>query len=49
MQEYNVLVVDDDNDNEIKESIEIYLKNEEIRVIEACDSVYVCFINFYYV
>lgn len=37
MQEYNVLVVDDDN--EIRESIEIYLKNEGIRVIEACDGV----------
>lgn len=37
VQEYNVLVVDDDN--EIRESIEIYLKNEGIRVIEACDGV----------
>ncbi|PRR77802.1 Transcriptional regulatory protein SrrA [Clostridium liquoris] len=37
MQEYNVLVVDDDN--EIRESIEIYLKNEGIRVIGACDGV----------
>ncbi|WP_027624066.1 response regulator transcription factor [Clostridium lundense] len=37
MSEYNVLVVDDDN--EIRESIEIYLKNEGIRVIGACDGV----------
>lgn len=35
--DYNVLVVDDDN--EIRESIEIYLKNEGIRVIEASDGV----------
>lgn len=35
MAEYNVLVVDDDN--AIRESIEIYLKNEGIRVIEAPD------------
>lgn len=35
MAEYNVLVVDDDN--AIRESIEIYLKNEGIKVIEACD------------
>lgn len=37
MSEYNVLVVDDDN--EIRESIEIYLKNEGIIVIGACDGV----------
>lgn len=35
--DYNVLVVDDDN--EIRESIEIYLKNEGIKVIEASDGV----------
>ena len=37
MQEYNVLVVDDDS--EIRESIEIYLKNEGIKVLEAFDGV----------
>jgi DNA-binding response OmpR family regulator len=35
--EYNVLVVDDDS--EIRESIEIYLKNEGIRVVEANDGL----------
>ncbi|MDP4090453.1 MAG: response regulator transcription factor [Bacillota bacterium] len=35
--DYNVLVVDDDN--EIRESIEIYLKNEGIRVIGAGDGL----------
>ncbi|SHJ54294.1 DNA-binding response regulator, OmpR family, contains REC and winged-helix (wHTH) domain [Hathewaya proteolytica DSM 3090] len=34
MEQYNVLVVDDDR--EIRESIEIYLKNEGINVVEAC-------------
>lgn len=37
MSEYNVLVVDDDD--AIRESIDIYLKSEGIRVIEACDGV----------
>lgn len=37
MLEYNVLVVDDDD--AIAESIEIYLKNEGIRVIRASDGV----------
>ncbi|MCM0650210.1 response regulator transcription factor [Clostridium swellfunianum] len=37
MLKYNVLVVDDDES--IRESIEIYLKNEGIRVIEACNGV----------
>ncbi|MFL0247060.1 response regulator transcription factor [Candidatus Clostridium stratigraminis] len=37
MMDYNVLVVDDDN--AIRESIEIYLKNEGIRVIEASDGL----------
>jgi DNA-binding response OmpR family regulator len=37
MLEYNVLVVDDDD--EIAESIEIYLKNEGIRVLKARDGI----------
>lgn len=37
MLEYNVLVVDDDD--AIAESIEIYLKNEGIRVIRASDGI----------
>ncbi len=37
MVDYNVLVVDDDS--EIRESIEIYLKNEGIRVLEATDGL----------
>lgn len=37
MIDYNVLVVDDDK--EIRESIEIYLKNEGIRVIDANDGL----------
>lgn len=35
--EHNVLIVDDDN--AIRESIEIYLKNEGIRVVEANDGL----------
>ena len=37
MNEFTVLVVDDDND--IRESIEIYLKNEQIKVINAKDGL----------
>jgi DNA-binding response OmpR family regulator len=37
MTKNNVLIVDDDY--EIREAIEIYLKNEEIRVIQASDGI----------
>lgn len=37
MFDFNVLVVDDDK--EIRESIEIYLKNEGIKVVEASDGL----------
>lgn len=37
MNEFTVLVVDDDND--IRESIEIYLRNEQIKVISAKDGL----------
>jgi DNA-binding response OmpR family regulator len=37
MEQYNVLVVDDEK--EIRDAIEIYLKNEGIRVIKAADGI----------
>ncbi|MBL4936509.1 response regulator transcription factor [Clostridium sp. YIM B02515] len=37
MSKYNVLVVDDDE--EIRDAIEIYLKNEEIKVFKAKDGI----------
>lgn len=37
MEQYNVLVVDDEK--EIRDAIEIYLKNEGIRVIKATDGI----------
>ncbi len=37
MGKYNVLVVDDEN--EIRDAIEIYLKNENIRVLKAKDGI----------
>jgi DNA-binding response OmpR family regulator len=37
MEKYNVLVVDDEN--EIRDAIEIYLKNENIRVLKAKDGI----------
>lgn len=37
MTNYNVLVVDDDKD--IRDAIEIYLKNENITVIKAKDGI----------
>ncbi|MGS2777133.1 response regulator transcription factor [Robertmurraya sp. GLU-23] len=37
MNSYNVLVVDDEK--EIRDAIEIYLKNEEVIVIKACDGM----------
>ena len=37
MEQYNVLVVDDEK--EIRDAIEIYLKNEGIKVIKAADGI----------
>lgn len=37
MNSYNVLVVDDEK--EIRDSIEIYLKTEGVMVIKACDGM----------
>lgn len=37
MAQYNVLVVDDED--EIRDAIEIYLKNEGIRVFKAKDGI----------